>query len=508
MSVGAGAAVGALAAAGRPALRPERESTVELRNVSFDRLSGGRLVASGTARELLFQRKEGRFQAVAATALFRAGPGGSSGSLGDLQLLSPRVEGRLQPREARALESVLVRAERGDELTTESLSWDGTAGRVATAAPLELAGPGYRFRASGLQAKSDGSDVLLAEASGQIEARLGRGVPGPGAPPQPPAKAAEAQAPVHFHADTMHLEPRRRRTELAGNVELTRGDLRVTGDRAVVEFGPLGAQGTAPAGPDTGGARKPKPSLPVLGAEVERFTVDGRVHVVRTGRTADCDHAEYDAGSQLLALRGPASFPEGGGAPNPVLREGQERLSGDRILLHVADDGVEVAQPQMVLRRSQSGEKGPPQPVQIEARLLTIDQDRRLLHFREQVRIRRGAMTVTGPEMDGQYAADGAIEQLVIRGGATLVEGDRRATGQTCTYAASTRLVTLSGSPRLVGRGDELQGEQIVLSLDDDEVRVSQARGRLLPDAHRGEETAKATKDARAAVPEPRRPSP
>ena len=330
--------------------------------------------------------------------------------------------------------------------------------------------------------------IALTALGPQLALGLGQSAPAP-------------QGPVRYRADLLRSEPKEHKVTLDGDVHLARGDLVVTGAHAVAELASE-KDASKPVPPEPGKGGKPgkptkaapaPPSVPGLG-NFQRFTVDGQVHVERAGRTADADHALYDAASQTLTLTGPAAAREGlKASPVPVLRDGQEELAGDKIVLRLDRDDVDVVRPKLVLRRSQTAagngpeSKGPPVPVRIDARTLVIDQDRRVLHFRDEVVLHRGDLLVVGPRLDARYDAGGDIEALTMTGGVLLRQGTRRASGKVATYSATTRRVALTGDPKLVDRGDELQGEKIELAVDTEEVWVEKARGRLHPDEHQGE---------------------
>ncbi|HXN82046.1 MAG TPA: LptA/OstA family protein [Myxococcales bacterium] len=308
------------------------------------------------------------------------------------------------------------------------------------------------------------------------------------------------QGPVSFTADVVTMDPRVRRALLEGKVHLERGDLIVLGDHAVAELmPPADAQ---PAVRSRRDARKERSPLPGIGKQdLRRFTVDGSVHVTRQSRTADGAHAEYDGVAQTLLLTG-ANQSAAKGTPEaegPVLRDGPELLLGDRILLHLDSDDVEVARPRLVLQRSPAAGKEPPAsgaaappvvPVRVEARRLHLDSGRRIARFADDVVLRRGDMTVRGPLLDARYDRQGDLTNMIVSGGVELEEGDRRATGRQAVYDAVTRKVVLTGDPKLYDRGDQLAGERIEMALDSHEVKVDRARGRLRPERHQGEDGA------------------
>jgi lipopolysaccharide transport protein LptA len=295
-----------------------------------------------------------------------------------------------------------------------------------------------------------------------------------------PAGKALPPSPIDYGAASMTLEPKENRTLLEGDVWLKRFDLHLTGHKALAEFVDRQA-----------GTKE---------ASLQRFTVDGAVHVERPGpaarRTADGDHAIYEAAAQTLLLTGaPATAVPGvPGLLGPVLREGAEMMVGERILLHLDTDEVEVVRPRLWLKRSLPGlpaEKdatSPAVPMRIEAGTLRLDQQRKVARFRDKVVVKRGELTMRGPRLDARYDEAGQLTTLQLRGGVELIEGDRRAVGQRADYDAGTRKLVLTGDPRLYDRGDVLRGQRIELSLDNNEVKVEEARGRLRPEQHKDEQ--------------------
>ena len=286
-----------------------------------------------------------------------------------------------------------------------------------------------------------------------------------------------AQGPVDFTAQTMRLEPRGHRTLLNGAVRLSRAGMVVTGDRAVVEFAPEDQAQPSQRKPRRRGRDEPA----LLGQSVDRFTVDGNVHVQRGNRTADGAHGVFDAKTQTLVLTGD-------GKDDPVLRDGSETLTGDRILMRLDSEDVDVQKPRVVLRRSLPEAEDEPQlPTRVEAARLAVDRSERLARFTDDVVVRRGDVVVRGPRMDARYDASGQLTTLLLRGGVELRQGDRRAIAENADYDARTRELVLTGEPRLFDRGDVLVGERIALVLDSHEVRVERAHGRLRPESHQDE---------------------
>jgi len=283
------------------------------------------------------------------------------------------------------------------------------------------------------------------------------------------AAATLPPGPLHFKADDMRYQPKERRIFLDGEVHLTRADLNVTGDHAVADYAEV------PKAPKRASSSETR-------LEVERFTVDGKVHAVRGTRIADGEHGVMDVPGQTLVLTGTDRVP-------PVLREGAETLSGERILWRLDSEDVDVVRPRLFLKRSLPSEtQKSPTPVRVEAQHMVLHKEARLAKFTDDVVVRRGDTVVKSPKMDAHYDQDGQLTILEMRGGVDMRQGDRRATGQSADYDAKSRTLVLLGDPKLYDRGDVLAGDRIDMALDSKEVHVEKAKGKLRPDTHKDEE--------------------
>jgi len=334
----------------------------------------------------------------------------------------------------------------------------------------------------------------------------------PGTAAKDAAGDEKSPGPVAWQAERMRMESRAHHVFLDGDVHITRTDLLVLGDKAVADLASPDEVPPEKAPEASRKGRVESVAIPGLGETVQRFTIDGAVHVEHAERIADGDHALYDASAQTLTLEGPAhagpTLPAG--SPLPVLRDAKETLAGATILMRLDSDEIEVAQPQLVLLRSQAPGaegSGPPVPARADAKTLVVDQDRHLMRFRDSVVLHRADLTVLGPRMDARSGEDGEIDQLEMSGGVQLRQGQRRAVARNAVYDAKERTVVLTGNPKLYDRGDELIGERIEMSLDTDEVRVQRASGRMRPDAHTGEQTVAAKKPGAASDPAGAKPS-
>jgi len=281
--------------------------------------------------------------------------------------------------------------------------------------------------------------------------------------------------PLDFTAQTLRTEPKERRAYLHGSVQISRGDFVVLCDDAVADFA---EDKPARAKPGKGKkAQKTSAIAPgLLGSEVRHFTLDGHVRMQRGKRTAEAEHGELDNETQILVLTGK-------GTDEPVLRDGPETLTGERILLHLDSEDVNVVHPRLVLRRSvpESTEEKNPSPTRVEASKLFLDRSEQLARFTDEVVVRRGDMTVRGPLMDARYDKSGEVTRLLLSGGVEMRQGDRRAVAQKADYDPRAKELILTGQPRLFDRGDALAGDRITVNLDSHEVRVDRAHGLLRP---------------------------
>src|SRR5205807_1260198 len=168
-----------------------------------------------------------------------------------------------------------------------------------------------------------------------------------------------------------------RKVLLDGDVHLQRDDLTVTGEHAVAEYSQQPRQAPKPKPKSKSGKKAAEARLG--GETVDKFTVDGKVHVERGGRTADGERGILDVPAQTLVLTGTPEVP-------PVLRDGSEMLSGERILLRLDSEDVDVVRPRLVLKRSMANEAQKSiVPVKVEANSMTVHKEARLARFVDQV---------------------------------------------------------------------------------------------------------------------------
>jgi hypothetical protein len=132
---------------------------LSLERVAFARISEGRVVARGTAHRLDYRRAGGRVTAADGSALMEPTKGYTS--YGTLHFTAPAADGEISGRSGVATGGVHLDTAHGDAAATERVEYEGAAGFVRSATPVDARGPGYRVHGNGLLARADGSAIQL-----------------------------------------------------------------------------------------------------------------------------------------------------------------------------------------------------------------------------------------------------------------------------------------------------------------------------------------------------------
>lgn len=107
-----------------------------------------------------------------------------------------------------------------------------------------------------------------------------------------------SNAPVDYAADSIVLQDKQNRVVLAGNVDITQGDLRMRAARTTVAY------------------------LNNGGLKIQRIDATGGVTVTRGDQTARGDAGVYDFNRRVITLAG-----------NVSLNRGSDRLNGGRLVI-------------------------------------------------------------------------------------------------------------------------------------------------------------------------------
>ena len=116
-----------------------------------------------------------------------------------------------------------------------------------------------------------------------------------------PLAGFNSDAPVNYAADRIELQDKQKRVILAGNVDITQGDMRMRAARTTVAYIEDG------------------------GVKIQRIDASGGVTVTRGGETARGDVGIYDFNRRVITMVG-----------NVALRRGADNLSGGRLVIDLA----------------------------------------------------------------------------------------------------------------------------------------------------------------------------
>lgn len=109
--------------------------------------------------------------------------------------------------------------------------------------------------------------------------------------------------------------------------------------------------------------------------------------------------------------------------------------------------------------------------------------------FRNDVVVDLGVTRITGPHAEFGYDKEAQhLSSLTVDGGARISDLNRWATADRIFMTFKKDEVTLNGSPLVVQNGNELRGEQIILSNKGRQIRVQGAKAKLeTPDDLKGD---------------------
>jgi lipopolysaccharide export system protein LptA len=144
---------------------------------------------------------------------------------------------------------------------------------------------------------------------------------------------------------------------------------------------------------------------------------------------------------------------------------------------------------------------GEPAPVVVTARTLTADNQKRLVIYKKDVVVKRGAMTLYADEVvihlaeggkgeaqdtDPLFSGAGGIDTIEARGGVKIVMDDKTATSGKAVYYADRERIVMTGDPRVWQGANVLSGTSITLNIPEDTISVEDARTVLYPKDYPG----------------------
>jgi lipopolysaccharide export system protein LptC len=139
------AACGAPPAAQGPASEPPQ---VVLTGVTLQSFEAGRLVLSGRAGRVTYQRSEGLFAATDSVLHFPSPEGARPSSQGGSELRAPLMEGSLSTRQLEASGGVVLRSPEGVVARAPRATYDAPSQRVRGREGVAAQGQDYSLRAN------------------------------------------------------------------------------------------------------------------------------------------------------------------------------------------------------------------------------------------------------------------------------------------------------------------------------------------------------------------------
>jgi LPS export ABC transporter protein LptC len=104
----------------------------------------------------------------------------------------------------------------------------------------------------------------------------------------------------------------------------------------------------------------------------------------------------------------------------------------------------------------------------------------KIAQFYGNVVVSMDTMTVTGPE--ARFAYDSkmeALDSILVGGGIKVTDTDKFATSDSVNVSFKDDRIVFKGAPRVVQNGDEMTGDEIVLSENGHKVQVSNAKAQI-----------------------------
>jgi lipopolysaccharide transport protein LptA len=136
-----------------------------------------------------------------------------------------------------------------------------------------------------------------------------------------PVRAQEqGDAPVDIQSDRLTIHQKKQRAVFEGNVKTVQGELKINCEKLTVTY----------AGEKDKNAKS---------GEIKQMVFTGTVSITQKNRRGHCEKAVYDRVAGRIVCTG-----------KPWVVEGENRISGERIVYLLEEDQVRVTRPQAVIR--------------------------------------------------------------------------------------------------------------------------------------------------------------
>ncbi len=251
-----------------------------------------------------------------------------------------------------------------------------------------------------------------------------------------PDAGAVLSRPVEVTAEKLEVLNKEQRAVYSGRARAVRDSTTLTCDRLEVLYG--------------------------ANREVTRILARGNVEAVDGDRWARGDEADFDNQTGVLVVRG-----------SPQARQGKREVAGDEVTFTTGVDRLVVTKARTRVEDEQAA--GAEQRVLIDADTLTLESARNQAVWRGHVRARRGATTLTAPELTAFYEEDGTVTRVEARGGVEATEKDRWARGQRAVYEVKPGVLVVTGKPEAKQGRNRMRGTKVTFKTGSDVVEVENA---------------------------------
>ncbi len=267
-----------------------------------------------------------------------------------------------------------------------------------------------------------------------------------------PLSSLDPDSPVSIQAESLEVEESDdgvRTLQFRDRVRVEQADLRLRAARLEAVY---------PAG-----AKQPS-----------RITARGAVRIRKGDREARCDRADYRRAAREIVCRGNAS-----------VRDGRDNISGERIVLDLANERVTVIGATRVALEPRSGSGGGDDdrlarlledgPIRIQAQGLEASQSPsgRRIAFSGSVEVAQEELALAADSIEALYPP-GADEPdtIVAEGQVRVRQGERTAECVRAEYDRVGRRLDCVGPARLAQKGDWVTGDRIEIDLAREHLRV------------------------------------
>lgn len=166
--------------------------------------------------------------------------------------------------------------------------------------------------------------------------------------------------------------------------------------------------------------------------------------------------------AQAFYTRDPARLTLSG---DPVVRRGSDVLRGDKLVLGLVDDSLDVDHARVKL-----GRRGQGDPLDVEADRMQLQDHGARARFDGHVRLHEGTRTARADHaeavLEGQSRSGEptGLSRLVLTGNVRAARGSQQASATRAVWDVATGDLVLEGRPVVEDRGEKLSGARIVIN--------------------------------------------